>query len=234
LIVSLSSIVRILLVVALAAMSPAHASAINWSLERTIVPVFGQHTMAIELNPDRTTMTPVQVEQERFGQAEVRTVTLMFRNLWALAKPVLLLAGAFYGWRYVRRHRASISRSFLAIVRWYYFTFHPHPAEPIVQGAIRTGTVLDGRALANALGEVPPGNSIFRKVRLEQADRLVTGMQTMSREKVRAMELRAANDFERAAFITTREAIALAAVALEQAKAAWQASEAMRMRGSTR
>jgi len=118
----------------------------------------------------------------------------------------------------------------VAIARLYYFAFHPHPAEQIVRAALRTGTVLDGRALARALGEVPPGNSIFRKVRIEQGEVLVARMQRLSASKLRELERLAANDYERAAIISTREAIALAAIALEQAKAAWAASETLRTR----
>ena len=111
------------------------------------------------------------------------------------------------------------------IARWYYFHFDPHPAEPMVQHALSSGTVLDGRALANALSEVPVESSILAKVRLEQGARLVAQMQEMSRARIREFERRAMKDYERAALLSIQEAIALAAVALEKAKALFRASE---------
>ena len=147
--------------------------------------------------------------------------------LWML--PYLLLAaaaavGTAALWGIIARREA--------IARWYYFTFHPHPAAPIVRDALKTGTRLDGRALAAELAELPPGNSIFRKVRLEQAEKLVTEMQVMSRAHVREYERTAAEGYERAAVYATQEAVALAAVALEKAKAAWRTAEAILRVGS--
>ncbi len=126
------------------------------------------------------------------------------------------------------------------IAYWYFWAFYPHPARHMVQEALNTRSVLDGPALAAVLGELPPGSSVFRKVRLEQGEVLVEKMQAMSLRLVEEQERRAAQvfergaqaEYERAAVIETREAIALAALALERAKAAWQTSEAIRRRRS--
>jgi hypothetical protein len=132
-------------------------------------------------------------------------------------------------------------------LHWYYFYFYPHPARGMVQQALNTRTVLDGPALAAALGEVPKGNSIFKKVRLEQGEALFARMQAMSRSieaglqraaaagaraTAREYERKAAEGYEAAALHAIQEAIALAAVALERAKSAWQTSEAIRKRGT--
>ncbi|HEY1615603.1 MAG TPA: hypothetical protein VGF97_18135 [Rhizomicrobium sp.] len=115
------------------------------------------------------------------------------------------------------------------IARWYYFAFHPHPAQSMVQAAIADGAPpLDGRALAAAVGELPPNNRILRKVRLEQGEQLVALMQESSRKRIREYELQAAHDYERAALAGIQEAIALAGVALERAKASFAASQRAR------
>jgi secreted protein with Ig-like and vWFA domain len=106
----------------------------------------------------------------------------------------------------------------------------------MVRDALNTRTVLDGPAFAAILGELPPGSSTFRKVRLEQGEALVEQMQAMSRSiaatqaraAARQYERQAAEGYEQAAIFGMQEAIALAAVALERAKAAWQTSEAIR------
>jgi hypothetical protein len=117
------------------------------------------------------------------------------------------------------------------IARWYYFTFHPHPAESLVQAAIESHAPMNGSALASALSELPPGNSIFRGVRLEQAEQLFGRMQRVSEARIREQKLRAQEGYERAALDSIQEAVALAAVALERAKALYRASQAIR--GST-
>jgi hypothetical protein len=151
-------------------------------------------------------------------------------NVWLIIRILFWSAIAFPILVFLFNRRRAFARWFDSIVRWYYFTFYPHPAEPIVTKALRSGTVLDGPSLARALGEVPPGSSTFRSVWFEQAERLIGQMQEMSAVKIQELERRAADDYERAALSTTREAIALAAVALERAKAAWRASESMRTR----
>lgn len=118
-----------------------------------------------------------------------------------------------------------------SIARWYYFAFHPHPAEPIVKQALTGDTALDGPALASALAELPPGNSIFRQVRFEQAEALVTKMQAMSRTAVHEYEDASAEGYERAAAHAANEAVALAAAALETAKAARKAAEVLKRGG---
>lgn len=115
----------------------------------------------------------------------------------------------------------------IPVARWYYFNFHPHPAEAMVVRAMRAGSVLDGPLLASALGELPPTGSILAKVRIEQGERLVLRMQDMSQAKVREYQKRAMKDYERAALLSMQEAIALAAAALERAKAVFRASESV-------
>ncbi len=114
------------------------------------------------------------------------------------------------------------------ILRWYYFTFHPHPVEPIVRSALNLDHMLDGNALAAALREVPPNNRILREVRIVQGERLVARMKRVSERLIREDLARARTDYERAAFISIQEAIGLAAVALERAKAAHEASRSVR------
>ncbi|MEI9932663.1 MAG: hypothetical protein WDM89_19545 [Rhizomicrobium sp.] len=113
------------------------------------------------------------------------------------------------------------------VARWYYFNFHPHPAEPMVRRALQDGTVLNGRALASALSEMPPAGSILARVRLEQGEQLVAQMQAASRARIREFEKRAAKEYERAALYSMQEAVALAAVALEKAKAVFRASNSI-------
>ena len=114
------------------------------------------------------------------------------------------------------------------LARWYYFYFFPHPAAPIIRAALGSGTVLDGKALAGALSELPPGSAIFRAVRLEQAEQLFSLMQAANAAQMRKQEERARKDardqYERAALASIQEAVALAAVALERAKALYRAS----------
>ena len=121
-----------------------------------------------------------------------------------------------------------------ALARWYYFYFYPHPAEPIVRAALKSGTVLDGKALANALSEIPPGSSTFRAVRLEQAEQLFHQMQDVSIAQLRRQEkqapTRAREHLERAAFVSIQDAVSLAAVALDKAKALYSASQEIGVR----
>lgn len=112
-----------------------------------------------------------------------------------------------------------------AIARWYYFTFDPHPAEPVVRSALAQGRLLDGNRLAAALGEVPPNNRILQEVRIAQSERLVAEMQQASESTIRESLKAARSDQERAAYVGIQEAIALAAAALERAKAAHAASK---------
>ncbi len=129
--------------------------------------------------------------------------------------PVIIL----YGWGlYALR---------IPVARWYYFNFDPHPAEPMVERALDSGTVLDGRALARALGELPPSSSVLARVRIEQGEKLVLRMQEMSNAKIREYQRRAAKDYERAALLSMQEAVALAAIALEKAKAVFRASQSV-------
>jgi hypothetical protein len=115
------------------------------------------------------------------------------------------------------------------LARWYYYFFHPHPATPLVRAALSTDNLLDGKALARALSEVPPGSAVFRAVRLEQAEQLFRQMQAASVAHLRRQEQQAKTEaqraYERAALNSIQEAVALAAVALERAKALYRASQ---------
>ena len=111
------------------------------------------------------------------------------------------------------------------VVRWYYFTFYPHPAESSIRAALASGTVLDGTALAAVLGEEPDGDPIFRAVRAEQAEALINEMQEMTRAQMRELEARATEKYERAAAQQMQAALAEAAIALEKAKAYLSASK---------
>ena len=111
------------------------------------------------------------------------------------------------------------------IARWYYFNFHPHPAEPLIRSALAHGTRLDGKRLAIILGELPSDNRILRDVRIIQGERLVAEMRKVSKQKIHDTIRTARADNARAAALGIQEAIALAAVALERAKAAYAASK---------
>jgi hypothetical protein len=124
-----------------------------------------------------------------------------------------------------------------SIVRSYYFTFHPHPAAPLVRGALATGNLLDGKALAQVLSEIPAGSRMFREARLAQAETLFHEMQTASEALLRRQRAeahaKARHDYEEAALNSIQEAVALAAVALERAKALYRASRQVGKRTTT-
>jgi len=121
----------------------------------------------------------------------------------------------------------SIRRAF---ARWYYFHFHPHPAEPMVRSAIASASISDAtsNAIATALSQMPPGSSTLRAVRLAQAERLFRDLQSASAARQEAIERRAragaAAAREEALYYGVQEAVLLAAAALERAKAAYQAA----------
>jgi hypothetical protein len=119
-------------------------------------------------------------------------------------------------WLFARRY---------AIARWYFFTFHPHPAERTVQSAISAGTLLNGNQLAAILGEVPPCSSVFRQVRFEQSTALIDAMQDATQMHLRELQTRAKEQYEQAAVQQAQAALGQAAVALEQAKAMLNASK---------
>ena len=127
----------------------------------------------------------------------------------------LVLAGAGLIWLWRRRE---------AIARWYYFTFHPHPAAPLLEAAMASDSPVDAKALARVLGELPAGSATFRSVRLEQAEALFARMQKVSAYRIEALERRAQSDYERAALHSIQAALAMATVALERAKALYRAS----------
>jgi hypothetical protein len=136
-----------------------------------------------------------------------------------------LVGGALLLWVFAKRE---------AIARWYFFTFHPHPAASLVERAIATPTTsaAQAHALADALSEVPPGSSTFRRVRLEQAEQLYRQLNEANARRQREIERRAranaANAYEEAAHYGMQEAVALAAVALERAKAAARMASTLR------
>lgn len=162
-------------------------------------------------------------EAQRQVVIQQRRVEVQARedHFWASVQQVVLFVGlaAVALWLFACRE---------AILRWYFFAFHPHPAAPLVQSALDRGDMLDGKALARALAEVPPGSRILREVRIEQGERLVAQMKVVSERMIKEGAARAAADYERAAFVGIQEAVALAAVAVERAKAAQQASRSVR------
>jgi hypothetical protein len=104
----------------------------------------------------------------------------------------------------------------------------------LVERAIATPTTsaAQAHALADALSEVPPGSSTFRRVRLEQAERLYRQLDEANERRQREIERRAranaASAYEEAAHYGMQEAVALAAVALERAKAAARMASTLR------
>lgn len=139
--------------------------------------------------------------------------------------PLLILGGAVLVLTVIAHNREAIARGREAVARWYYFTFHPHPAESIVRGSLDGRRVIAGAELAAALAEVPPDNRILREVRIAQGERLILQMQRVSEETIRRTVSNAQADEARAAVLGIQEALALAAVALERAKAAHAASQ---------
>ena len=105
------------------------------------------------------------------------------------------------------------------VARWYYFTFHPHPAEPAIRSALSDGTMLNGNQLQTVLGEPPAGNAILRAVRAEQAQSLIAEMEAMTKRRLRELEAHAKEQYEQAAAQQLQAALAQSAIALEQAKA---------------
>jgi hypothetical protein len=114
------------------------------------------------------------------------------------------------------------------VARWYYFAFYPHPATNLVHDAIAQGVApLNGRALASAISDLPPGSRTLRQVRVEQGERLVALMQEATRERLARYEKQAKYEYERAAIASIQEAIGLAAIALERAKASFATSQSL-------
>jgi hypothetical protein len=158
-----------------------------------------------------------QAQWQAAAAAREQATDIWWGNLWHTIKMLFWLAvfGSIAVWLYNRRY---------PIARWYYFTFHPHPAEPAIRSALASGTVLDGHALASILGETPPGYGILRQVRAAQAQSLIQEMQEMTRARMRELEERAKADYQRAAVQQMQAALAESAVALEKAKAFIRAS----------
>lgn len=163
------------------------------------------------------------VMQQR--RAESQAASASFRDtiqdIWGTIQKLLIFIAVVVVVGVLLGHRGTI-------VRWYYFAFHPHPAEPLIRSALERGHPLDGKALAAALVEMPPDSRLLREVRIEQGERLVAQMRRASERAI----ARATADYERAAFVGIQEAIALAAVALERAKAAHEASKSVRGRAA--
>lgn len=126
----------------------------------------------------------------------------------------------------------------IAIMRWYYFHFEPHPAEPIVRAAIVTSGASSTNLarLADALGDLPRHNAVLRGVRIEQAERLYGELRAASIARQQAYAERAKHEalelHEQTAFRGMQEALALAAVALEKAKAAYATAITLKRRGA--
>jgi hypothetical protein len=155
-----------------------------------------------------------QAEQEARTQQAIASIKDFIKR-WA---PWLLMAMlALFG--FAKRETLS---------RWYFFHFHRHPAERMVERALLSPSTspANARALAQALGELPTGSSALRAARLRQAENLYHRLEVASAGRLHEMEQRlneAADEAKKeAAFYGMQEAVALAAVALERAKAAHQ------------
>jgi hypothetical protein len=178
-----------------------------------------------------------EAEQRRL-KAEAEANAIWWEKFWETAKVVVLFLLAAIVFGFLLWHWQTFAR-------WYFFLFYPHPARHMARQALNTRTVPNGRAFAAAIGEMPAGGAVFRKVRFEQGEELIAQMQALSRSIATEQERRlAAQDarnaarnerdaveaYERAALIDIQEAVALAAAALERAKATWRSSEALRAR----
>lgn len=142
--------------------------------------------------------------------------------------PFLIWGGIIGVSALIISNRRAIARGCEALIRWYYFTFHPHPAAPIVRASLSGRRTIAGAELAAALGEAPPDNRILREVRIAQGERLVVQMQQVSDQMIRQTVRNAQADNARAAVLGIQEAVALAALALERAKTAHEASKQAR------
>jgi hypothetical protein len=124
----------------------------------------------------------------------------------------------------------------VAIMRWYYFHFDRHPAESLVRTAIRlsNGSGTNPALLAEALGEIPPRGAVLRQVRLEQAERLYGELRNACVARQQAYAERARRNqielHESEVFLGMQEALGLAAVALERAKAAYAMATSLKSR----
>jgi hypothetical protein len=196
-----------------------------WSSKRGYVwrryrNVIAERRQEAAVEQRREQAVAVRQEQQAVTKAENEHAGRIFFNwIKAIGALALLL------WLWASRE---------AIARWYYFNFNPHPAEAMVQQTIAAGQAssANAQALARALGDLPPDNDILRRVRIEQAERLVNSLQYASAARARELAERdriaTIEAHERAAYYGMQEAIALAAVALEKAKAAYQAAIALR------
>lgn len=160
--------------------------------------------------------TQAQAEQDARTQQTIASIKGSVKH-WG---PWLLLAAlALYS--FAKRE---------ALARWYFFRFHRHPAEQMVQRALLSPSTspANAQALARALGELPPGSSALRAARLRQAENLYRQLEVASAGRLDEMERRlteATDEAKReAAFYGMQEAVALAAVALARAKAAHRAA----------
>jgi hypothetical protein len=167
-----------------------------------------------------------RVQQERnaraWAQYQARRAA-DWEDFWSGVRKWATVGGIFLVLVWIVRKREPI-------LRWYYFTFHPHPAEPIVRSALKGGRTLDGNALAAVLGDLPPTHGVFRSVRVAQGEQLVAKMRVATEAMIATNLARAQTDYERAAFHDIQEALGLAAVALERARAAEAASKSLQGR----
>lgn len=140
-----------------------------------------------------------------------------------IAKVLPVLVGLI--WLYIKRE---------PILRFYYFNFHPHPAESAVRSMIATGGDTTGlaREFAEVLGELSPDSSILREVRLEQTDRLVSQMRMASAEREREFARQARSHeiaaYENQAFYGAQTAMGFAVEALEKSKVAYATATKLR------
>lgn len=162
-------------------------------------------------------------DQERAAQQAAAQQYYIQRGLWRsrtwrTIKTIFWIGIGLLAtsWLFKRRY---------AIARWYYFTFHPHPAQQTVQTAIDTGALLNGQQLAGLLGDEPSSNSILRQVRFEQSKTLIAAMEAATQYRLKQLRASAADHYEQAAVQQAQAALAQAAIALEQAKTYLNASK---------
>lgn len=197
----------------------------RWDSVSDMVAIARQQAATAEQQRQADELAATRAQQQALVQAEEQAASAQrsaewntrWSNIWRTIKTLFWIGiGLFIvTWLSKRRY---------AIARWYYFTFHPHPAQHAIQTAIDTGALLNGAQLAAMLGETPPGTEVFRQVRFEQSSRLIAAMETATRYRLKQLQEKAAEQYEHAAVQQAQAALAQAAIALEQAKAFLNAS----------
>lgn len=166
-------------------------------------------------------------ERESYAEWKARIDASNAHSFYLFERDTILYVLLPIGVLFLLSNFDAVVRCFDKIVRWYYFTFYPHPAEPVIRTALSSGSVLDGKALAAVLGERPSGSPAFRAVRVAQAESLIKEMQAMTRRQMDELKARAKEQYEKSAVQQMQAALGEAAVALEKAKIFLRASKRM-------